>query len=142
MNFFAFCTIQDRKKFDNQIESFEVLCVLNHNGFEYTFCRQTTKKVLVIKGRELLYMKIGKYLPNGDYMCVFKSFEDKHFPKIPKYDRIAMLKSGLLFETAGKTTSWRLNESIGSPIKRKNFSIKRCKLSKICIEWYKDFFSC
>jgi hypothetical protein len=101
MNFLAFCDLKDRKKFDNQIETLEVLYILEHNGIQYKFIRQTTKKILMFKGKELIIMFAGKWLPNGDYLSVSKSYEDKNFEKLPKWDRIFVLYSGVLFQKVG-----------------------------------------
>lgn len=111
MNFFFFCDLADRKKFDNQVETFEVIYILEHKGFQFQFMRQTTKKILMIKGRELVYVRVGKMLENGDWLYIIKSYDDKNFEKTKKHDRCFIPKSGILFETCGKSVDWKLSAS-------------------------------
>lgn len=99
MNFFSFCDLADRKKFDNQVEAFDISYVLEHKGLQFMFIRQTTKKVMIIKGRELVLMRVGKILENGDWLFLIKSYDDKHFEKTKKWDRCYIPKSGIHFST-------------------------------------------
>jgi len=69
--FFAFENIKDRVRQDDQINLSDNLFYMTKNNIFYTFTRQTTKKILVMKGKELIYVNAYKQLENGDVAEIY-----------------------------------------------------------------------
>ena len=85
---------EERKKWDNNADSCEVQYVLVKDDTLYFFCRQVTKKVLIIKSREYVFCVGIKTLPNGDSMFLLKSYDDKYCLPTKGIERAYFEKAG------------------------------------------------
>jgi len=70
---------EERKKWDQHGQSYDVLYAYEKNDIKYLFIRQCQKKVLMVKPREYIYCIALRKLENGDHIYGMVSYDDKNY---------------------------------------------------------------
>lgn len=89
--------METRRKADGSIESFDLLYWTEMDDVMYFFLRVTTRKILMMKGKEIMSIRAFKKKRDGNYMEVYKSVDHPDFPICDKYDRIEILRGGIVY---------------------------------------------
>jgi hypothetical protein len=87
----------DRKKFDSTLESHEVFFHYEEDGILYYFHRLTTKKILMMKGKELVFATAVKKMPDGSYIEVNRSYSEGLRAPCETWERMELFCSTTLF---------------------------------------------
>merc|ERR1712150_374725 len=91
--------ISEKKKYDSNIVSHDLIYCYEENSTIFYFHRMTTKKILTMNGKEILLASAFRKLADGRYLEVYKSYEEPElYPMTDKLDRIFMERGGCLFE--------------------------------------------
>lgn len=98
MYFMMLQDMENRKKGDSTIETHELLYVLEKNDVKYFFTRITTKKILMMKGKEIIMIKAYKKHANGFWMDAYKSFDHPEYPITDDLCRIVIHQGAVLYE--------------------------------------------
>jgi len=93
-----FMPLAGRQKMDPLVDIYDVLYIIETGDVIYSFVRVTMKKILMIKGKELIFVDAFKKLDDGTWIEVYVSYDDINFPTIKKLDRMTIELGGLLFE--------------------------------------------
>ena len=72
---------EDRKNWDQHVESYDVLYAYEKDDTKYFFLRQCQKKVLMIKPREYIYCMALRKLETGDLIYGMTSYDDRNYPQ-------------------------------------------------------------
>jgi hypothetical protein len=88
--FMATQPLPSRKKSDNQVALWDPLYYIKKDGIDYTFIRNTTKKIFLLKGKEIVFLNACKKLDNGDFLEVYVSYDDREWPKCREWDRVTV----------------------------------------------------
>jgi len=153
--FLAFEDIDDRKKHDDQTASKEVLYYTKMNDIVYMFQRATTKKILMLRGKELVFANAWKRISDKFVVEISISYQDKHFPILKNLDRMYPLSNKLYFtkiddanlsdiETTNETKKdcWKVNQYIFVDPKLK-IPVKLLKkpMNSYYKHWYTNIFN-
>ena len=97
--FFNLLDIEPRSVIDEQVASFEMIYFVERGDTKYSFMRQTTKKMFMMKSKELVWVQVIKQIDSHTWMEAYVSYDDMYFPLTPcTYDRMTVFKGGLLYE--------------------------------------------
>lgn len=106
--FFNLLDIESRSVVDEQVASFEMLYFIEKGDTKYSFMRQTTKKMFMMKSKELLWVQVIKQVDENTWMEAYVSYDDMFYPLTPcTYDRMTVIRGGLLYE---KVTEENISE--------------------------------
>jgi len=106
--FFNFEDCKDKQRGDTNLDSWDVLYHYMKDDVLYTFIRSTTKKIMFMKGREMVFVSAFKKLENGNYIEMYISYDDREFPVSKKLDRMTVVKGWLLYQKQENDT-WKVN---------------------------------
>lgn len=140
---FAFATLMMdldlKKKYDNKIVSHELIFCYEEQETIFYFYRITTKKVLMSKGRELVFASAFSPMGDGKYMEVCKSYDDPSYPLNDNFERLDFKKSGTIFEEVnnkGIKTYKAIVYQFFNP--KTNVKLKLCK--SFLVNFWKNYF--
>ena len=152
--FQAFVGANDRKKYDDLNETKQVLYRIEINSIVYTFQRFTTKKVMIIKGKETVFVHAFKRLSEKTVMEVAVSYDDKKYPVTKNFDRMFIIKAYYLyskldnlklFDEANQKTveqeCWKMNHyAFVDPKVKMPLKLIKKILSSFYKNWYTNIF--
>jgi hypothetical protein len=87
----------NRQKFDSSLQSHEVFFHYEEDGILYYFHRLTTKKILMMKGKELVFATAVKKMPDGSYIEVNRSYNEVNKVPCETWERMELFCSTTLF---------------------------------------------
>jgi hypothetical protein len=152
--FMATQPLTSRKKSDNQAALWDPLYYIRENGIDYTFIRNTTKKIFLLKGKEIVFLNACKKLDNGDFLEVYVSYDDREWPRCREWDRVTV-KGGVLYRKVdggyGGSVSqedqwlgnsgWRVsNWSLVDPQTRMPLKLLKKPLANFYNGYFRNFF--
>jgi hypothetical protein len=99
---------EKRRKFDGSLESHEVFFHFEEDGVLFYFHRLTTRKILMMKGKELVFATAVKKLPDGSYVEVNRSYNEVDCQPCGKWERMELFCSTTLFTAKDEVQNeWR-----------------------------------
>jgi len=98
MYFRIFMNEDIRRKIDSSIESFDLMYFIKKNNVNYFWMRLLTKKVLMMKGKEVLIMCAFKKMDDGSFMEVFKSWEHPDYPIQDYKPRMEIIRGAIVYK--------------------------------------------
>ena len=123
MMWFNFLPFPERAQIDSTLSSFDVLYMCELEEVTYTFVRFTTKKILMIKPKECIYMSAFKKIGSATWIETYSSYEDFYWPRVQTHDRMSIVLGGLLYQNEGVKGPTRcrkftlLDPKTGIPVK-------------------------
>lgn len=144
MEYFHFFNLkdwEDNYKLDDGLASTEVIHVIEKDGLEYIFSRQTRSKILFVKAKEYLFCETMKKMDENKYVNILTSYDDKHFPISPKkYDR-GIVKDGAYIGEKQEDGTWKyyLYTLLTAPAKMSTKILKPF-LKRHFAHFYKTFY--